>query len=125
MKKTILGVLAAVVLWAGYTGYDYFTGNELNGPCQYNGDCKGNIYGKFGNQCLDMGGGAGICTKTCSSAADCQAPMTCQEFEYTENGLSKGTNKVCAPPDPSQAAVPGAPPAALPPGAAPPTPPAR
>jgi len=119
MKKTILGLLAVVVIWGGYTAYDYFTGAEIGGPCQYNGDCKGTIYGKFGNQCLGLEGGAGICTMTCSTSADCQAPMTCQEFEYTENGIAKGTNKVCAPPDPSQPVAPGAPPAALPPGAVP------
>jgi hypothetical protein len=137
MKKKILGGLAVVVIWLGYTGFDYFTGNPLGGACQVNSDCKGNIYGKFGNQCLDLGNGTSFCTKTCSSDADCQAPNVCQEFDYQENGVSKGTNKVCAPteqpattaPAAAPGAVPVAQPAAVPPVAqpvaVPPAPPVR
>jgi len=112
MKRTILGIVIAVLAFGGYTAFDYLTGNELGGPCQHNGDCKGTVYGKFGNQCLDLGTGVGFCTETCGGPADCTPPMTCQEFAYEENGVQKGTNRVCAPPDPSQVPPPGAAPAA-------------
>jgi hypothetical protein len=117
MKKSILGVLVAVVVGLGYSAYDYFTGSEKGGPCQWNSDCKGNLYGKFGTQCLDAGDGTGgFCTGTCSTVADCPAGWSCEDVDYYENEIKKGTNRVCVRPSPT-AAVPGAVPAQ--PGVAP------
>jgi len=96
MKRTVLGILAAVVIGGGYTAYDFFTGNEFGGACAWNTDCKGSLFGKMGNQCLDLGSG-GFCTSTCTADADCPQGYTCQEFDYYEDNVPKGKNQVCAP----------------------------
>ena len=113
MKKSILWVVIVVVGGLGYSAYDYFTGSEKGGACQWNDDCKGNLYGKFGSQCLDVGDGAGgFCTGTCSTAADCPAGWTCEDVDYYENDVKKGVNRVCVKPSPvagQPEAVPGQP----------------
>ena len=113
MMKKVLGVVAFVVLGVGYSAYDYFTGSEKGGVCEWNADCKGNLYGKFGSQCLDVGDGAGgFCTGTCSTVTDCPAGWTCEDVDYYENDVKKGVNRVCVKPSPTggqPAAVPGQP----------------
>jgi hypothetical protein len=113
MARKMLGVIVAIVIGIGYTAFDYFTGEELGGQCSYNNDCKGNLWGKMGSQCLDDGFGS-YCTVTCSSPADCPAGWTCETVSMTENSVETGeTNSVCARPAPGQAA-PGEAPAATP-----------
>jgi hypothetical protein len=117
MARKMLGVIAAIVIGVGYTAYDYFTGADLGGQCDYNNDCKGNLWGKMGSQCLDDGYGS-YCTKTCKSPADCPAGWTCETVTMTENNVETGdTNNVCARPVPGQpdqpAAIPPAAPAAV------------
>lgn len=102
MKRTVLGVIAAIVIGGGYTGYDYFTGSEFGGPCQWNNDCKGSFFGKSGSQCLDLGQG-GFCTVACDDHGECSNGWTCQAFDYYEtdqngNETAAGQNNVCAPP---------------------------
>ena len=108
MKRNVIGILLFVVLGGGYTAFDYFTGSEFGGPCQWNNDCKGSFYGKYGAQCLDMGNGSGFCTVTCSDHAECAANpgWTCQTFDYYEGDVASGTNQVCAPPTGAQPGLP-------------------
>jgi len=99
MMKKVLGVVVVVVLGIGYSAYDYFTGSEKGGSCEWNDDCKGNLYGKFGSQCLDVGDGSGgFCTGTCSTPADCPAGWSCEDVDYYENDVKKGVNRVCIRP---------------------------
>ena len=99
MKKNLLGGAAVVVILIAVSAYNYFTGSEIGGKCQWNDDCKGNLYGKFGSQCLDVGDGSGgFCTKTCSTPADCLAGWTCEDVDYYENDVKQGTNRVCVKP---------------------------
>jgi hypothetical protein len=125
MKKNLLGGAAVVVILVAVSAYNYFTGAEVGGPCQWNDDCKGNFYGKFGSQCLDVGDNkGGFCTKTCAAAADCPAGWSCESVDYYENDVKKGVNQVCVRPA-ADGATPPAPtgqpavPAAPAPGAAP------
>ena len=111
MKKSILWVVIVVAGGLGYSAYDYFTGSERGDTCEWNQDCKGNLYGKFGSQCLDAGDGTGgFCTGTCDSAAECPAGWSCEDVDYYENDVKKGTNRVCVRPAPN-AAQPAAAPA--------------
>ena len=99
MKRNLLGGAAVVVILIAVSAYNYFTGSEIGGQCQWNDDCKGNLYGKFGSQCLDVGDGTGgFCTKTCSTPADCLAGWSCEDVDYYENDVKKGTNRVCVKP---------------------------
>ena len=113
MKRNLLGGAAVVLILIAVSAYNYFTGAEIGGPCQTNDDCKGNLYGKFGSQCLDVSDGSGgFCTKTCSTPADCFAGWSCEDVDYYENDVKKGTNRVCVRPTPNAvqpAAVPGQP----------------
>jgi hypothetical protein len=112
MKKNLLGGAAVVVILIGVSAYNYFTGAEIGGTCQWNDDCKGNLYGKFGTQCLDVGNGTGgFCTNTCKTAADCPAGWSCEDVDYFENDVKKGVNRVCVKPAPTaaQQTAPGAP----------------
>jgi len=101
MIRKVIGVIGAVVIIGGYTAFDYFTGSDFAGPCQWNNDCKGSFYGKMGAQCLDMGQG-GFCTVACDDNSDCSNGWTCQSFDYYEtddygNKTAAGQNTVCAP----------------------------
>ena len=116
MKRNILGVILFVVVGGGYTAFDYFTGAEQGGPCTYNNDCKGSLFGKTGAQCLQDETGF-YCTSPCSTHEDCPTGWTCETVSMTENGIETGeTNSVCARPIPGQIpqAVPGQVPQPLP-----------
>ena len=111
MKRNLLGGAVVVLIAIAVSAYNYFTGAEVGGPCQWNDDCKGNLYGKFGTQCLDVGDGSGgFCTKTCSTPTDCLAGWSCEDVDYYENDVKKGVNRVCVRPAPA-AGQPGALPA--------------
>jgi hypothetical protein len=98
----------AVVIGVGYMAFDYFTGAELGGQCGYNNDCKGNLWGKMGSQCLDDGYGS-YCTVPCKAVGDCPAGWTCETVTMTENNVETGdTNSVCARPVPGQPGQPAA-----------------
>jgi hypothetical protein len=121
MKKNLLGGAAVVLILVGVSAYSYFTGAEIGGTCQWNDDCKGNLYGKFGSQCLDMGDGkGGFCTTTCKAVGDCPSGWSCDGVDYYENDVKKGVNQVCVKSAPTN----GQPAAAPAPGAAPATTPA-
>lgn len=113
MKRTILGVVAVIVLGGAYIGINYFTGAELGEDCYDNTSCKGNIHGKFGSQCLQDDVGS-FCTVTCSTHADCPPTWTCETVSMIDvsTGFETGeSNQVCARPLPGQMpmAAPGQP----------------
>lgn len=99
MKRNLIGGGVVVLILVCAAAYNYLTGSDLGGPCRWNDDCKGNLYGKFGSQCFDVGGGReGFCTATCDSTADCPSGWSCEQVDYVENDVKKGTSRVCNKP---------------------------
>jgi hypothetical protein len=96
MKRNLIGGGMVVLILLGAAAYHYFTGSEMGGPCRLKDDCKGNLYGKFGSQCFDVGNGQErFCTTTCESTADCPSGWACEQVDYVENDVKKGTSRVC------------------------------
>ncbi len=100
MKRSLIsGVVVVLVLsCAAAVAYKYVVGSKIGGPCQLNSDCQGNL-GKFGTQCFDVDDGkGGFCTATCDAVADCPSGWSCDQVDYFENDVKKGTSRVCVKP---------------------------
>lgn len=121
MKRNLIGVLLVLVAGGVYLGVDYLTGAELGEPCGDNTDCKGNIHGSFGSQCLEDDVSS-YCTVKCQSPADCPAGWSCETVSMVDanTGAETGeSNQVCARPVPGQPPAAGTAPAATQPAAQP------
>ena len=110
MKKWIVVGIVVAVLAAAYAVYAVFFLKRVavGEVCEGSAMCKGECLG-FGDLLPDYSHKE-ICTKRCSTAADCPSPTTCEEVNVVSTdgkGVQTAARKYCLP-----AKMLGAPPAA-------------
>ena len=96
--KVVLGLGFAVLAIGAWVGVKSFTGSELGGPCNGDGDCKG-----MEAVCLIGPTNQKYCTVPCTDNASCPAQWTCGDVTVTNidgsgNQTSGGTTRLCSMP---------------------------
>ena len=110
--KLIIGVVATVVMIGAWVGLKSFTGSEMGGTCNGDGDCKG-----MDAVCVIGDDNTKYCTVPCTAPTDCPAGYTCGTVGVTNvSGTGEmtaaGTENLClhaTGPDPAMG-QPGVPP---------------